>query len=473
MHTRLLLGCAAALALALASCSTDPPRADAPAVEPLRPIAASDRVLILAPHEDDEAIATAGVIQRALSAGAAVRIVYLTYGDHNEFAFMAYRKEPYLSPSVNRGMGELRRTESLTAMATLGVSRDDMVFLGYPDYDTLAIWERHWGAAQPLHSTLTNASSVPYSDAAAFGHTYKGEEILADLKDQVRSFRPTLVFVSHPADANSDHRAFYLFARVALWELDGAAGRPELLCYPAHFAGWPEPRGYRPELPMAVPPAQAGAPGPAAATGAWRAVDLTPQQVERKHAAILIYKTQMSIEGKFLESFARSDELFCTPQPVRPAAGEGDPLMPTAETEAYAADVAQAAAPAAERMMPHAAAEGLVVDLALRGPLSREIGFGVFAFGYRDDRPFADMPKLRVTHRLGRLSATDQAQALDARSITLTSAGRSATLTIPWELLGEPERVFVEVEGRAADVPVSQSGWHVVERQPETRTKAY
>ena len=78
VHTRLLLCCAAALALALASCSADPPRADAPAVEPLRSIAASDRVLILAPHEDDEAIATAGVIQRALSAGAAVRIIYLT-----------------------------------------------------------------------------------------------------------------------------------------------------------------------------------------------------------------------------------------------------------------------------------------------------------------------------------------------------------------------------------------------------------
>jgi hypothetical protein len=123
-------------------------------------------------------------------------------------------------------------------------------------------------------------------------------------------------------------------------------------------------------------------------------------------------------------------------------------------------------------MAPHAAPEGLVVELALRGPMSREVGFGVFAFGYRDDRPFGDMPKLHVTHRFGRLSAHDQDQTVDAGAIKLSTAGRAATLTIPWQMLGDPEKVLIEAEGRAADVPVSQSGWHVVERQGETRAKA-
>ena len=54
----------------------------------LEPFKKGQRVLILAPHPDDEAIACAGVIQQALKAGAKVKIVYLTNGDHNELGFI-------------------------------------------------------------------------------------------------------------------------------------------------------------------------------------------------------------------------------------------------------------------------------------------------------------------------------------------------------------------------------------------------
>src|SRR5690242_7448135 len=40
-----------------------------------------DRLLIIAPHPDDEALAAGGVIQRAIARGARVRIVVLTDGD--------------------------------------------------------------------------------------------------------------------------------------------------------------------------------------------------------------------------------------------------------------------------------------------------------------------------------------------------------------------------------------------------------
>ena len=56
----------------------------------LEPFSKTDRVLILAPHPDDEAIGCAGVIQQAVSSGAQVRIAYLTNGDHNQVAFMVY-----------------------------------------------------------------------------------------------------------------------------------------------------------------------------------------------------------------------------------------------------------------------------------------------------------------------------------------------------------------------------------------------
>nr|MBP6330775.1 PIG-L family deacetylase [Dokdonella sp.] len=42
-----------------------------------------DRVLVLAPHPDDEVLATGGLIQQALAAGAALRVIVATDGDNN------------------------------------------------------------------------------------------------------------------------------------------------------------------------------------------------------------------------------------------------------------------------------------------------------------------------------------------------------------------------------------------------------
>ena len=56
----------------------------------LEPIKGSDRILILAPHPDDEAVGCAGIIQEAVAAGADMHVLCLTNGDNNEFAFIVY-----------------------------------------------------------------------------------------------------------------------------------------------------------------------------------------------------------------------------------------------------------------------------------------------------------------------------------------------------------------------------------------------
>ncbi|MDD5409274.1 MAG: PIG-L family deacetylase, partial [Candidatus Omnitrophica bacterium] len=82
------------LFLLLAGCASieKPDQAYWPRIPDLEPFKKGERVLILSPHPDDEAIACAGVIQRALEAGAKIKIVYLTNGDHNELAFIVYEK---------------------------------------------------------------------------------------------------------------------------------------------------------------------------------------------------------------------------------------------------------------------------------------------------------------------------------------------------------------------------------------------
>ena len=45
---------------------------------------AADRVLVIAPHPDDETLCCAGILQNALKAGATVGVVWITAGDSFE-----------------------------------------------------------------------------------------------------------------------------------------------------------------------------------------------------------------------------------------------------------------------------------------------------------------------------------------------------------------------------------------------------
>src|SRR4051812_48234193 len=92
-----------------------------------------DRILIIAPHPDDETISCAGVIQEAVRRHIPVRVMYLTNGDSNQLSFLYYRKEFVLGRRKAVAMGELRQKEAIAAMQSLGLSDDQLTFLGYPD----------------------------------------------------------------------------------------------------------------------------------------------------------------------------------------------------------------------------------------------------------------------------------------------------------------------------------------------------
>src|SRR6476660_10649630 len=100
-------------------------------------LAPTDRLLVLAPHPDDEVLGCGGLLQRAVSLHLPVEVAFLTYGDSNEGSFLAYRLHPVLRSSAVEKMGELRRREALAADALLGVPADRLTFLGYPDLGTL------------------------------------------------------------------------------------------------------------------------------------------------------------------------------------------------------------------------------------------------------------------------------------------------------------------------------------------------
>lgn len=442
-----------AIAVLIIGCAPSPPRAER--IEPLRPPQGADRILVLAPHPDDEVLGCGGLIQQGVAAGAAVRVVYLTHGDHNQFAFIRYRKWPLLTPTLRRLMGEVRLREAELGAAMLGLDRDRLAFLGFPDNGTLAIWLRHWGEDPPFHSTLTNASTVPYADAVGAGRPHRGDEVLDALRAQLRDFRPTRVCMSHPADANVDHRALFCFLVAALLAEGGPW--PELLAYPVHLGPWPTPSGLRPELEQRVPQRLDAA-------RAWRSLALTPAQTARKADAIRAHATQMAGRPGFLLSFARATEVFeaVAPELLTARGPRAGPLLPTGATRAYERRDADDDTQPIETIAFADDGRALVVRCTLAGAIPDEGGLRVTVCGHRADTPFAAMPKLRVSWERGFLRVADRGAA--ARGVRALREGRLLRLEIPWELLGSPEALLTQAHGTVHGHGVAQSGWRVLLR---------
>jgi LmbE family N-acetylglucosaminyl deacetylase len=416
-----------------------------------------DRVLVLAPHPDDEVLGCGGVIQQAVALGVPVRVVFLTYGDFYEWSFLRYKDRPVLTPRGVEGMGELRHDEAQAADATLGLSAGDLQFLGYPDFGTLDMWYDAWGDAPPVRGKLTRATAVPYQNAFRPGAPYKGEEVLRDLTSILREFRPTKVFVSHPADHHPDHRAFYVFTRVALFEVEKELS-PQLYPYLVHYSRWPSPLGYHPEQPMQVPLALAD-------PVRWQVVPLDSQQETVKMAALRLHKTQMKATPRFLEAFIRRTEPF----------GDFPPVVLGAGTAAHSlTDNTECTTPQAEiverahllgivEWMVQSQDDSLTFHVRLTRTLSEEVGSSIFLFGYRDDRAFDQMPKLHI--RFGPLlhEVYDQHRKVPFDDIHVTRSGRDIHIRVPLARLGHPQRILTSVRTYAGIVPLDWSSWRVLE----------
>jgi LmbE family N-acetylglucosaminyl deacetylase len=421
-------------------------------------LAATDRLLILAPHPDDETLACGGIIQKAVRMGLPVRVVFLTNGDNNEWSFVLYHKRPELLPGQVEAMGLVRHDEAVAATHILGLAPDQLTFLGYPDFGTLQIWMAHWGAEPPLRSMLTRVTAVPYPNAYRPGAGYKGEEILADLEAILKEFRPTKIFLSHPADHNPDHLALYTFTRVALWDLGLA---PELYPYLVHTPRWPEPRGLAPTQPLA-PPATL------AAQGRWWTSPLSREETARKLAALEAHRTQYKAAARFLASFVRANELFnIYPEVTLPAGGADAALAADAETldaqvtEQFTTEE-QAAFVGVEWHTVRREGNDLVLVATLSKPLAKGVALSVYLFGYRPDKPFAGMPKIHV--RVGELSDAvyDQTREREDSGVQVRRDARAIVLRVPLALLGGPDRAFLYARTYLGDLPLDSAAWQVI-----------
>lgn len=420
-----------------------------------------ERILILAPHPDDEVLGCAGIIQHAVRSKIPVKIVFLTYGDNNEWSFLVYRKHPVFMPKSVRAMGMIRHQEAVDAAAVLGLGPQDLIFLGYPDFKTLNIWYAYWGASRPAAmSMLTKVNAVPYKNAFHPGAPYKGESILFDLKKIIADFKPTKIFVSHPADFNADHKAFYLFARVALWDLEDTISAT-LHPYLIHYKKWPLPRGYHPGRLLTPPKIYEK-------QISWARTDLTPAEIDIKRDAIQKHRSQYRSTAGYLLTFIRSPELFGDFPVI------GVPLLDTDEvSEDKPGNALLSPGEGSlgknddnvvgfDGRLTYVHNDNLVVTLYLSKKTGKAAGLSLYLFGYRKDVSFVDMPKIRI--RFGSMwhKVFDQNKRIVNPGVSVIREEQRLIITVPLALLRDPQRILTSANTYLGAVPLDSIPWRTL-----------
>jgi len=261
----------------------------------LAPARRNDRILIVAPHIDDEAISAGGYAVDAIANGAEVYVVYLTAGDCNRFSARLLHRTLEPTASNYLSVGKTRIAEAKTAMKILGIPPDHFFVLGYPDRGLRAMVDNPEAI---VRSRGTRAHEVPYDDALSPGSEYRIENAINDLKQVIELARPTTVIAPVPFDMHTDHAATAEIVDFALDELQWKATR---LGYLVHS---------RRMKPLMNTPTRALLPPTRLKQFSWATYPLSDRVKQIKTDMLMTYKSQRPYVFLLRNAFVRRNELF-------------------------------------------------------------------------------------------------------------------------------------------------------------------
>ncbi len=267
----------------------------------------AERLLVVAPHPDDESLGAAALIAKERQRGTEVFVVLATLGD----GFMEDAARYYLSfdvkPEEYLHMGYERQKETIRAMAELGVDESRIYFLGFPDGGLDSLWRTHWDG-EPWTSVTTGKKAVPYLTAWRPDTPYLGRRMLDLLLDVYEEVRPDRIVLPSAFDTHPDHWATNAFATLAWAEM--AQGRSEYRRiarwgYLVHWPAWPFPLAYRPDLTFSMPKSLLYL-----GQEPSHAEPVNIEHIERKRRALMAHESQAELIKPFMLAFCRQSEAF-------------------------------------------------------------------------------------------------------------------------------------------------------------------
>jgi N-acetyl-1-D-myo-inositol-2-amino-2-deoxy-alpha-D-glucopyranoside deacetylase len=230
-------------------------------------LSAQTRLLVVAPHPDDETIATGMLIQRVQAAGGKVGILLLTRGDNNPWPQRWLERRIRIGAADRERWGHRRHDEMLRALQCLEVPVQALQSLGWPDMGVTD------GLLQSSDATVAEL-------AAAF--------------DQ---FRPSLIAMPALGDRHPDHGSAHVLVRLALAT---QGDPPQQLAYLVH--------GRAPDSGVIE-------------------ISGTAAQANRKCAALAAHHSQMALSGGRMRQLAARPERYVG-TPIAQARSETTSQLP-------------------------------------------------------------------------------------------------------------------------------------------------
>ncbi len=293
-----------------------PPRPRAHVVKPPPPppvldVPVNTRLLVIAPHPDDEVLGVGGLMQRVHATGGTVRVVYLTDGDG--YPEGVKREDHVETPTAKDylGYGKQRRREARAALVRLGLADAFQTFLGFPDSGLCQLTSAYWSERRAAYrSPYTRLTRPPKSEILVPATKYRGEDLSQEIALVIGDFTPTMIAVPRKEDQHPDHCAAWFFLADSLNDVRRVQPgfTTDVINYIVHFNSWP----FDDDGPKLNPP-----PGLRGGASGWMRLAMTPAETRAKRGALRRYTTQMHVMDWFLDGFARSNEVFSRPQPFK------------------------------------------------------------------------------------------------------------------------------------------------------------
>ena len=145
------------------------------------------KVMVIVPHEDDDLLISGQVLPPMYKNGADVRVVFATNGDKRVSAYT-------------------RQSEACNALEKLGIPREKVIFLGYPDGTQLYVGKKAYSFSSGWDHTYAGKGFKDYHfDRFGTHAQYTAENMVDDIESVILEYRPDYI-LAIDFDTHTDHR---------------------------------------------------------------------------------------------------------------------------------------------------------------------------------------------------------------------------------------------------------------------------
>lgn len=161
------------------------------------------KIVVFSPHQDDEILACTYAIKQARLKNDEVFVVFVTNGDFEGKEFC-----------------DIRALESIKALERIGISRENIIFLGYGDGVVYQLFHNNSvfsGKHKPSQYTYAPRGFKTFHNIEWNEEAFCSKNsLLKDIIQLLLKYNPDTIYCPSSYDFHGDHKGTYLFVKSAV-----------------------------------------------------------------------------------------------------------------------------------------------------------------------------------------------------------------------------------------------------------------